>query len=267
MTDLQAAAQRFARSGAQAVLSARRNGFTTQRKTRHDIVTGADRASEAAIRNALARERPADAVVGEEDGGRPAAEGLTWWIDPLDGTHNFAAGSRRWCVSVAVCDRDGVSLAAAVAAPDEEVSFGASRGRGALCNDQPLRCEGPTRLSDALVASGFGHRPGWSNNVGEWGRVAPRVRGVRCSGSAALDLCDIARGQLDGYWEQGLAGWDTAAGALIAREAGAVVVDLHGHVVEGPVPTLMAAAPTIADELMHLLRPDQTDPRTGAHER
>ncbi len=218
-----------------------------------DMVSEMDRGAEALIRAVISGERPGDAILGEEGGEAAGATGVRWIVDPLDGTTNFLYRFPAWCVSVAA-EVDGEVAAGAVYDPTHDELWTAVRGEGAACNGRSL---GPLDdrggLATALVATGFGYR---SEQRRAQGRVAayllPRVRDIRRAGSAALDLCWLADGRVDAYFEGGTNVWDWAAGALVASEAGAWVGGFDG----GP-PTdagILAARPALATELRALLK-------------
>jgi myo-inositol-1(or 4)-monophosphatase len=215
-----------------------------------DVVTAADTAAERLARRLLAQWRPGEPVLGEEEGdtGTSAVGGLCWVVDPIDGTVNYLYGWPWYGVSVAV-QRDGESLAGAVAQPSDGRMWSAALGRGADCNGVELRVSGARKLELSLIGTGFSYRP--ERRIRQAAMVAcmaPKVRDVRRVGSAALDLCAVASGWLDGFAEHGLHRWDWAAGALIAAEAGAVV--------RLPPPgsdLVQAATPGIADALADLL--------------
>jgi myo-inositol-1(or 4)-monophosphatase len=198
-----------------------------------DLVTEIDHRCEALIVDALRAERPGDAILAEEGGGLDRA-GARWrWIvDPLDGTVNFAHGYPRFCVSIGV-ERDGEREVGAVFDPLLDELYVAVRGAGATCNDRPIRVSGEAQLGRALLATGFAYDvKKTARNLDHFGAFVREARGVRRDGSAALDLCYVASGRLDGYWELDLNPWDVSAGALIVTEAGGRVSDLAG----GPVP-------------------------------
>jgi myo-inositol-1(or 4)-monophosphatase len=222
-----------------------------------DVVTEMDRAAEDLIRGRLLAARPGDTVLGEEGGQTGAGDGVRWVVDPLDGTVNYLYGLPDWAVSIAA-EVDGIIVAGAVSVPLRRCLFTAVRGGGAWLESgwQPgrrrLACNSPVTLSAALIATGFGY--GARQRAGQ-GRVVasvlPRVRDIRRSGSAAADLCSVAAGQVDGFYEQGLQYWDRAAGALIASEAGAMTGGLRGEAA-GTAMTI-AASPGLFDELHDLL--------------
>ncbi len=208
-----------------------------------DVVTAMDLASEELLRRRLAELRPDDGILGEEQGFVPGTSGVTWVVDPIDGTVNYLYGLASWSVSVAaVVGQPGApldrapepqtwtALAGAVHAPADGRTFLAGRGLGATLDGEPLRVNEPKPLELSLVGTGFGYlverRRAQAAIVAE---LLPLVRDIRRLGSAALDLCAVASGALDLYYERGLAPWDQAAGALVAQEAGALVTGLHGR--------------------------------------
>ncbi|CAN5837795.1 inositol monophosphatase family protein [soil metagenome] len=205
-----------------------------------DPVSDADRASEEILVSTLLNERPDDGLLGEEGAARPAASGLRWVLDPLDGTVNYLYGLPAWCVSVACEDADG-GLVGAICDPLRGETFRAARGHGAWLGRERLAVNDPVALERALVATGFAYDPAARALQGaRAGALLPQVRDLRRAGSAALDLCNVAAGRVDGYYEAGVGHWDWAAGALIAAESGATVSRYtaadgrHGLVVAGP---------------------------------
>ena len=226
-----------------------------------DPVTVVDTETEGLLRDRLAQLRPGDPILGEEGGGPSgataiAAGSVTWVLDPIDGTVNFVYGVPAYAVSVAA-QIEGVSVAGAVADVVAQQVFSAGLGLGAQVTDadgtHPLRCTAVDELSMALLGTGFGYSPRRRvRQAALLARMLPVVRDVRRIGSAALDLCMVAAGRLDAYYEHGLQVWDHAAGALIAAEAGARVV-LPRPDVDG-AGLVVAAAPGIADALLAVLR-------------
>lgn len=215
-----------------------------------DPVTAGDRASERLVRARLAELRPGEAVLGEEEGGPSAgAGGLCWVVDPIDGTVNYLYGYPWYAVSLAA-QADGESLAGAVVEPVSGRCWAAARGSGATLDGAPLRVSETSRLDLALVATGFGYRPERRRRQAAGvAALIERVRDIRRAGSAALDLCAVAAGWVDAYFEHGLSRWDWAAGALIAAEAGARV-RLPGTMGDAfGADLLMAASPGVADAL------------------
>ena len=226
-----------------------------------DPVSIVDTETEQFLRDRLAQLRPGESILGEEQGGPESGDdgshpgALRWVVDPIDGTVNFLYGIPAYAVSVAV-QRDGVSVAGAVADVAGAEIYSAAAGGGADLlsggERRPLRCSRVTVLSHALLATGFGYQS--SRRAAQAALLAqllPQVRDVRRIGAAALDLCMIAAGRLDAYYEHGLNVWDWAAGALVAAEAGAFVALPEGGGETGAV--IVAAAPGIAAELMTAL--------------
>lgn len=203
-------------------------GAVRSKSTPTDPVTIVDTETERWLRERLAVLRPSEAILGEEEGGRQdGRQGLSWVLDPIDGTVNFVYGIPAYAVSVAA-QYDGRSVAGAVAnVPAGEV-YSAALGHGAeMVRDgvrTVLRCSGVDDLSMALLGTGFAYEPGRrARQAGVLAQVLPAVRDIRRIGSCALDLCMVAAGRLDAYYEEGVQVWDWAAAALIAAEAGATV--------------------------------------------
>ena len=236
------------------------SGAVRSKSTPTDPVTIVDTETERLLRDRLAQLRPGDPILGEEGGG-PAdptatpADAVTWVLDPIDGTVNFVYGIPVYAVSIAV-QVNGGSVAGAVADVVAGRVYSAATGLGAHVIDEqrtdPLRCAAIDDLSMALLGTGFGYsRRRRKTQAALLARMLPMVRDVRRIGSAALDLCMVAAGQLDAFYEHGLQVWDCAAGALIAAEAGARVL-LPPRNVNG-AGLVLAAAPGIADELLAAL--------------
>ena len=210
--------------GAGELLNARPKVFDINVKsTAVDFATQMDHASEEFIVSTLLAARPHDGIIGEEGASRESTSGITWVIDPLDGTVNYFYGLPGWNVSIAAKDATGV-LVGVVHAPTIGSTWSATRGSGALLNGLPISCNDPVELERALIGTGFSYsmraRVHQSATIHE---LIPRVRDIRRNGAAAVDLCQVATGAMDGYFESGLKEWDLAAGGLIAREAGALV--------------------------------------------
>ncbi|NIK55966.1 inositol monophosphatase family protein [Kribbella shirazensis] len=215
-----------------------------------DPVSDADRASEKLIADGLTAARPGDGLLGEEGASRASTTGLTWVIDPLDGTVNYLYGRLDWCVSIAVEDEQG-ALAGAVHQPRTGTTWSAVRDAGAHRDDQRLGPPRRTELPSALVSTGFSYLPERRAEQAEVLRqVLPAVRDIRRGGSAALDLCSVADGTADAYYEHVIQPWDVAAGALIARESGATVVRGPGTAFPQGI---LASAPAVAAPLQELL--------------
>ena len=235
-----------------------------------DVVTEMDQAAERLIRARILAERPDDAILGEEGGQTGGDAPVRWIVDPLDGTVNYLYGLPDWAVSIAA-EVGGRVVAGAVCVPRRDALYGAVAGGGAwqaaLCaaatscdnksRDMPadhrlLACRGDVSLSGALIATGFGYERGRRVVQGQvLSAVLPRVRDIRRNGACSVDLCSLAAGNVDGYYERGVQYWDIAAGTLIAREAGAVVGGLAGKP-PGPSMTI-GAGPALFAELHDLL--------------
>ncbi len=253
-----------ARSAGRLVIDERPGELgVSSKSTRTDVVTEMDQRSQELIVEELAGLRPDDAVLGEEEGGSVGTSGITWVVDPIDGTVNYLYGIPRYAVSVAAVVGDPAvpgawrPVAGAVLEPVAGELYHAHLGGGARLTTpqdrRTLHVGGPGELALSLVATGFGYaaevRERQARALVE---VLPRVRDIRRFGSAALDLCDVAGGRVDAYYETGLNAWDRAAGQLVATEAGAV---LGGP--EGPTPTrelTWVAAPGIAEAFAALVR-------------
>jgi len=225
-----------------------------------DVVTEMDQAAEQLIRARILATRPGDAILGEEGGQSGADAGVRWIVDPLDGTVNYLYGLPDWAVSIAA-EVAGQIVAGAVCVPRRDALYGAVLGGGSWrarvsnltsSEREPLACNTGVPLSRALVATGFGYEPGRRAIQGQvLSAVLPRVRDIRRGGACSVDLCSLAAGSVDAYYERGVQYWDIAAGSLIAREAGAVVGGLAGRPA-GPAMTVGAAG-ALFTELQDLL--------------
>jgi len=226
------------------------------KSTRTDLVTEADQASEQLIVARLLAERPADAIVAEESGSREGTSGLTWVVDPLDGTINFVYGFPVFGVSIACRSSiDGTTVVGVVHDPIRGETFSALLGGGAFRDGVRLVLEPGPELGEALVGTGFSYQSDRrAAQASLLGSILPRVRDIRRAGAAAIDLCWVAAGRLDAFYEAGLAPWDLAAGSLIVTEAGGTVDQtdglLRGH---RGVSTLIAAAPGLGATLGEVL--------------
>ena len=219
-----------------------------------DMVSDADRASERLIVERILAARPGDAILGEEGGERASVDGgarVRWVVDPLDGTTNYLYGHPAFCVSIGV-EVDGVPAVGVVVDPSLGETFAARSGGGATLNGVPIRVSAKADLATALVGTGFNY--GVQERVAQ-GRVIahvlPQVRDLRRRGAAALDLCWVACGRLDAYFERGLQLWDMAAGDLIVREAGGVTSAIEGG--RAALGSMLAAPPALAESLRALL--------------
>jgi len=213
-------------------------GVETEYKGDVDLVTVADRTSEALIRRRLGEAFPEHGIYGEEGTRERLGGEFCWYVDPLDGTTNFTHGFPQFCVSLGLEQRpaglkpeeDGVLVAAVIYDPMRDELFTAERGRGALLNGRPMRVSRTPELAESLLATGFPSRKRHlSPNIHFYQEFTLRSHGVRRAGSAALDLAWVACGRMDGFWEFNLNPWDTAAGILLVEEAGGKVSDFSGH--------------------------------------
>jgi len=219
-----------------------------------DLVTEMDYRSETFLLEEIKRRWPDSQFVAEESGSSGSG-GLTWYIDPLDGTVNYAHGVPIFCVSIA-CAWNGTTRLGAVYDPMRDEMFAAERGQGARLNGRVARVSSATELGRSLLVTGFPY-DAWTarpNNLEYFGRFARASQGVRRLGSAALDACYVAVGRLDGFWELSLRAWDIAAAGLIAEEAGARVTAINGEAgYMSPPHSILACAPGIHDQMLNVL--------------
>jgi myo-inositol-1(or 4)-monophosphatase len=212
-------------------------GLKIEYKGDADLVTAADRAAEAMIRERIGQQFPSHDVLGEEQGLNDQGSDYRWYVDPLDGTTNFAHGYPVFCVSMALEHRSaelssGVGarrVAGVVYDPTRDELFTAEQGRGAQLNGKAIHVSKAEQLKECLLATGFpSHKRHKNPNIHFYHQITLRTHGVRRAGSAALDLCNVASGRFDGFWEFNLNPWDTAAGVLIVEEAGGKVSRFDG---------------------------------------
>ncbi|MET8339958.1 inositol monophosphatase family protein [Streptosporangium canum] len=254
-------AEEIAREAGEMLLAKRpaRPEVLATKSSPTDVVTALDKASEELVRARIKAVRPDDAILGEE-GGSTGDGRVRWIVDPIDGTVNFLYGLPDWAVSIAV-EVDGEVVAGVVNVVPRGEVFTAARGEGAWLSGERLRCNTGVPLNRALIATGFGYETGRRRVQAEvLAHVVPRVRDIRRAGSAAADLCSVAAGRVDGYYERGPQVWDYAAGGLVATEAGARLGGLNGRPAS-PELTL-CAAPGLFEELHDLLAP--LDPERDA---
>ena len=254
--ELMALAERAARAAGELVREAtgRRVQVEDTKSSPTDVVTATDRDAEALLRDLLAQERPGDAILGEEGTASAGDTGLTWVVDPIDGTVNFLYGIPLYAVSVAVVEGDPATpgawapVAGCVLNAATGEAWTAGRGLGAFVDGVRLRSRPAPELEAALVGTGFGYR---AERRRAQARVAadllPRVRDLRRLGVSSIDLCYVASGRLDAYYERGLHVWDFAAALLVATESGVVVRGAAGGPPSGEL--LVAARPPLADVL------------------
>jgi myo-inositol-1(or 4)-monophosphatase len=205
-----------------------RRRVSIEYKGEADLVTEADRASEALIRERIRERWPEHDILGEEQGLVDTGSDYRWYVDPLDGTTNFAHSYPVFCVSMAL-EHKGQRIAGVVFDPTRDEMFSAERGGGAFLNGEPISVSKTAKLAESLLATGFpSHKRHKNPNIYFYHQLTLRSHGLRRAGSAALDLCYVACGRFDGFWEFNLNPWDTAAGVLIAEEAAGKVTDFSG---------------------------------------
>ena len=220
----------------------------SSKSTPTDAVTVMDKNAEQLILDRLQLRRRDDAVVSEESDGRRGSSDVTWIVDPLDGTVNYLYGLPHYAVSIAA-ESDGDVVAGVVVDVERRRLFAATLGGGSTVDGRPIHCRAQRDLSQSLVATGFAYSVETRRKQGEVvSQLLPRVRDVRRLGAAALDLCAVAAGEIDGYYEAGMHPWDWAAGTLIAREAGARVEGIRGG---APATEMVIAANPVLFPLLH----------------
>jgi myo-inositol-1(or 4)-monophosphatase len=236
-------------------------GVATEYKGDVDLVTEADRASEALIRERLAAAFPGHGIFGEEGTRDQMESEFRWYVDPLDGTTNFAHGFPAFCVVLGLerrkaglaADADGEMVAGVIYDPLRDEMFSGERGRGAWLNGRQIRVSKNATLQESLIATGFpSHKRHRSPNVHFYQEFTLRSHGVRRAGSAALDMAYVACGRLDGFWEFKLNPWDTSAGYLLVEEAGGTVTHLDGGRFTLDSREVLATNGLIAGEMRHL---------------
>jgi len=252
LRELLALAGELARQAGSVHEEGRRRALNVETKSSPtDLVSEVDREAERLIVERLGAERPHDALLAEEGSAATGSSGVRWVIDPLDGTTNYLYGYPAYAVSIAV-EIDGDVRAGVVLDSSSGRLYRAVAGHGAVCDDRPIHARTQTDLSRALVATGFSYDAGQRVRQGTTvASVLGRVRDLRRGGTAALDLCHVAAGEVDAYWELDLSPWDYAAGTLVAREAGAaadLVPAAHGR-----GPAVVAAPPALMPAFKELL--------------
>jgi myo-inositol-1(or 4)-monophosphatase len=245
-----------ARAGARVLIDQAREGFRIEHKNPVDLVTDADRRSEQAVIDVIRDHFPEHEILAEERGLKNThSSSYRWIIDPLDGTTNFAHGFPAYCVSIGLEYQKRVMLGV-VLDPTRNDLFTAERGAGAFLNGIRLHVSRTPKLNDALLVTGFAYdiRETPHNNLDNFSRFALRAQGLRRTGSAALDLCYVAAGRFDGFWELKLHPWDTAAGTLIVTEAGGRVTDFSGTPFSIYGTEIVASNGLIHDEMLTVLK-------------
>jgi len=219
-------------------------------KGENDLVTEADRASERLVIERLRAHFPSHSIVAEEGGGRQGSSEFCWYVDPLDGTTNFAHGFPMYNVTMAL-EQAGQLVAGVIFDPERGEMFASERGSGAYLNGRRIQVSKVARLEDTLVATGFPSLKRHQNvNIHFYYQLAMITHGVRRAGSAALDLAYVASGRLDGFWEFGLKPWDMAAGILLIEEAGGKCSDMRGGPATLRGPNLLATNGTVHEAVV-----------------
>lgn len=235
-----------ARAGGEVLMRFYGGDFEIRKKGVIDLVTEADTQSEAEVMRVIREAHPGHGILAEESGDHPEDGRFTWIVDPLDGTTNFAHGYPFFCVSVGL-RHGGAQIAGAVYAPYFRELFWASRGGGAWLNGERIRVSTVSCLGDALLVTGFPYdiRKRDDDTVALFVRFLQRAQAVRRDGSAALNMCYVAAGRFDGFWERDLRPWDTAAALVLIEEAGGVVTRYDGSPFDVFVPEILAGTPRV----------------------
>lgn len=243
------------------VLVERRGKVSVEFKGHHrDLVTEADRLAEEAVRDVLLSAFPDHGIVGEESGETAGDSEYRWFVDPLDGTTNYAQGLPLFATSIAL-ERNGELLVGVIHAPVLGETYTAVRGRGAWRNGEPLRVSEEKQLENGLLVTGFPYdmSPGQPDNADHILTLVPRTRGVRLLGTAAIDLAYVASGLFEAYWDLTNAPWDVAAGVLLVEEAGGKVTDMTGGEFDLMRARLLASNGHLHDELLGVFREGRID--------
>ena len=235
-------------------LAGRKRGLreVSTKSTSTDMVTEYDKLTEASIITALRAARPDDSIVAEEGGGHTGTSGITWFVDPIDGTTNFLYNLPTWTISLGAHDADG-ELAAVVFCPPLSETYTATRGGGAFLNDTRIHCNEINDIAHCLIATGFNSSP--DNRLIQAARIPKiiaKIRDIRRLGSASLDLCFVAVGRYDAYYEEHLYPWDLAAGTLIAKESGCIIGSIDGGDIQPSA--ILASPPGVFTQIQDLIR-------------
>lgn len=248
-------AEHAARQAGHILLDMRHQHTAEEKTSATDLVSEADREAEALIRDVLERSRPHDSIVGEELEPREGSSSVTWVVDPLDGTSNYLRGYPGWAVSVAA-EHEGKTIVGVVYDPTHQLLYRAAL-RGADLNGLPMRISATTNLATSLIGIGFAYdAAGRARQGTALARALADIGDVRRGGSAALELCHVAAGALDGFVEDDLQPWDWAAGAHLVEQAGGLTAPLHRHSAHG----VIASNPTLWEPLHNAFG---LDPSTG----
>src|SRR5271170_4016260 len=252
--DLISPMQAMAREAGALLMEYFRQHVKIEYKGDVDLVTVADRKSEALILERIRKQFPTHDVIGEEGTRIETGSDYKWYVDPLDGTTNFAHGYPVFCVSLAVAHR-GQRVAGVIYDPTRDEMFVAELGSGARLNDKAIHVSATPNLGECLVGTGFpSHKRHRNPNIYFYHQLTLRTHGVRRAGSAALDLCNVASGRYDGFWEFNLNPWDTAAGVLMVEEAGGKVTDFSGDAFQIASHETLATNARVHDALLHEFR-------------
>ena len=246
--ELVSLAEEVARA-AGALLMQRPDSFTfTEKSSAVDFATQMDQQAESLIVKSLLAARPDDGIIAEEGAAQPSKSGITWVIDPLDGTVNYLYGLPGWNISIAAKNQEGV-IAGVVFAPTINSLWKATKGGGAYLNNKAIKCNDPVNLNLALIATGFSYDLELRKDQGaRIQKLIPQIRDLRRNGAAAVDLCYVAMGAVDAYFESSLKEWDFAAGGLIATEAGALISGRTGGAPDGDM--VVCAGPSLHAQLI-----------------
>jgi len=225
-----------------------------------NLVTDVDLASERLIREAIATHYPRHQILAEEQGLSETRSDYRWIVDPLDGTTNFAHGFPIFAVSIAL-EYNGETVLGVVYDPMRDELFAAERGSGAALNNRPIHVSGTGDLSSSLLSTGFPYdiRTSRLTNLDHWSNFALAAQALRRTGAAAIDLCYVACGRFDGFWELTLSAWDTAAGALIVSEAGGRMTDFTGAAFSPYKPDVVASNALIHGQMLSVIESGKTE--------
>ena len=226
-------------------------------KSRTNLVTNIDRESEEFLFNSIRKKFPDHRVIAEEGSRSDSGSGYLWYIDPLDATNNYAHGIPFFCVSIGVFSIEAGCVAAGVVHdPYHKETFTAVKGKGAFLNGKPVHVSSINDIGISVLATGFPYEKenAEKNNLKQFNAFLPKLQGIRRLGSAALDLCYVASGRIDGFWEPELYPWDTAAGSLIVEEAGGTVTRYNGTRFDPEYPEIVASNGKIHAEMIEILK-------------